>query len=65
MGYMMLICECAACRRPISCNPEKVPSIRINGVREPICRACAERWSEIHNTPVSIHPDAYEPTEVF
>jgi hypothetical protein len=32
----------------IAFNPHKVPSLMINGVREPLCRRCAERWNELH-----------------
>jgi hypothetical protein len=48
MGYAVMLGFCAACRRPISFNPHKVPSLRINGVKEPICESCANRWNELH-----------------
>ncbi|MET0405273.1 MAG: hypothetical protein ABW123_22855 [Cystobacter sp.] len=60
-GYLIVWGVCAACHLLISFNPELVPSLRVNGVREPLCRACAEKWNEIHNANVPIHPDAYEP----
>lgn len=64
MGYMFAIGDCAACGNRMGYNPNHVPSIRVNGVREPLCRFCAEKWGEIHNQTVVIHPDAYEPEEV-
>lgn len=48
MGYAMMIGVCAACKQPVSFNPHKVPSLRINGVKREICRNCAERWNELH-----------------
>lgn len=42
-----------------------VPSLTVNGEREPLCRSCAERWKAIHHQPdVQIHPNAYEPEPV-
>ncbi len=64
MGYMMLLSPCISCGQTFSCNPDLVPSIRINGVREPLCRECAERWEEIHDKHGTIRPGAYEPQEV-
>lgn len=48
MGYAIMLGFCAACKNPIQFNPHKVPSLMIQGVRQPICRACAERWNELH-----------------
>lgn len=69
MSYMFVMGSCAACNNPISFNPERVPSIRIEGVREPLCKTCFHRWNEIHRTakgmePIPLNPDAYEPVEV-
>jgi hypothetical protein len=64
MAYMFAIGDCAACGNRMGFNPDRVPSIRVNGKREPLCRSCAERWGEIHHQPVNIHPHAYEPEEV-
>jgi len=63
MGYMLLICECGACHKPLTCNPDLVPSIRINGVREPLCRECVAQWERIHGRSANAHPDAYDPLE--
>ena len=65
-GYYWAMGSCAACGHLISFNPDYVPSIRIEGKKEPLCRGCAEQWNQIHRTskgltPVAIHPQAYEP----
>ena len=46
------------------CNLDLVPSIRVHGVKEPLCRACAEEWERIHDKHGTIKPGAYEPQEV-
>ena len=66
MGYAYLLCDCVACFKPIMCNPNLVPSLRVKGVKQPICRKCAERWNTIHRTsnglePVPIEDGAYDP----
>jgi len=66
MGYMFLCSSCCACERVIMYNPEHVPSLRIEGNREPLCQVCANKWNHIHRLskglePVPIHPLAYEP----
>jgi len=68
-GYMFVIGNCIACGTLITFNPEHVPSIRVKGSREPLCRACFAKWNEIHRTSkgieaISLHPDAYEPEAV-
>lgn len=69
MAYMFVIGSCVACRATITFNPTWVPSIRVNGSREPLCPACHARWNQIHRVskglePLPIHPEAYEPEEV-
>jgi hypothetical protein len=62
VGYYVLIVPCAACGAIFSCNPERVPSIRIRGAREAICRNCAERWNQLHpDAGNCILPGAYDP----
>jgi len=67
MGYMTAIGACYACKRVFSFNAERVPSIIVDGVREPICRCCVARANvkrkEIGNEPIVILPGAYEPEE--
>jgi len=69
MGVAFLTAYCAACGALIPCcNPHRVPSIRINGRKEPICRSCADEWNRIHRTSkgleaIPIQPGAYEPCD--
>jgi hypothetical protein len=64
MGVATLMTTCAGCGAPLICNPVRVPSIRVNGQREAICKACFDKWNVIHRTskglqPEPLHPDAY------
>jgi len=64
MGYVTMLGHCINCARPITFNPVKVPSLEYRGAREPLCKACFERWNEIHRTskglePIPHHPEAY------
>ncbi len=68
MGAMFCMGACINCEAIITFNPHHVPSLTINGSREPLCRGCFNRWNEIHRTskgldPVPLHPEAYEPAE--
>lgn len=67
MGYAMAFGACINCKQPFGFNPHKVPSVRVNGLREPICRACVEQANpkRIANglEPIVIEPDAYEAVE--
>lgn len=67
MGYMIVIGECFGCGRVFGFHPVHVPSIPVNGVRQPVCEACIVRANpqRIANglEPVVPHPDAYEPAE--
>lgn len=67
--FLFVFGTCVACRTPITFNPDKVPSIRVNGEREPLCLSCHGRWNQIHRVskglkPIPVEPDAYEPAEV-
>jgi len=48
-------------------HPNLVPSLRINGTREPICRTCIDVANPIREekglAPITILPAAYEPAE--
>lgn len=64
MGFALCTGSCAACHRLFMFNPVRVPSVRVNGEREPVCRACmdaanAERKSR-GLEPFPIADDAYE-----
>jgi len=62
--YALAYGNCYSCKRLFGFNPVRVPSIRINGVREPICRHCIERANpkRVENglQPIVPAPDAYE-----
>jgi hypothetical protein len=67
MGYMLCYGCCVNCHQPFSFNPERVPSVRVQGVREPVCRNCIEHANRIRKErgleEFSIMPGAYEPEE--
>ena len=64
MGYVLAHGLCFSCKRSFGFHPNKVPSIPINGVREPICADCVEVANprRIANglPPIDILPGAYE-----
>lgn len=68
MAYMSVMGPCIGCNQVFSYNADRVPSIRINGVREPVCRHCVERANpeRVANglDPIVVHPMAYEAEEV-
>jgi hypothetical protein len=43
MGYVFATSPCFGCGRVFSYNPMRVPSIRHNGDRKPVCIACVAR----------------------
>lgn len=63
MGYALATSTCYGCGRLFSYNPVRVPSIRINGSREPICGDCISRANpkRVANglDPIVPHRDAY------
>jgi hypothetical protein len=63
MGYLMALVQCWACGQMFTCNPLKVPSIRVGGEREPICENCVTRANEMrakNGMPlIEPAPDAY------
>jgi hypothetical protein len=65
MGVAFCTGSCLACRRPFTFNPMRVPSLRVNGVREPICEGCMTgRINPLRVEkglpPFEILPGAYE-----
>jgi hypothetical protein len=64
-AYVMMWAPCFTCQQVFGFNPHKVPSIRIDGVRQPICQRCMAQGNakrEAMGLPAHpIHPDAYEP----
>lgn len=45
--FVMVLGSCAVCGQIFSFSPSKVPSIRINRKREPICRICIEMVNRV------------------
>ena len=68
MSFMLGHGFCVSCRQLMTFNPNKVPSLRVEGKREPVCRTCIEAANPIRKAKglpeIEIHPDAYEPEEV-
>lgn len=68
MAFMYVTALCYGCNEPFSFNPERVPSIPIDGVRQPVCQRCVDRVNptRVKNglEPIKPHPEAYEPLEV-
>ena len=64
MGFAFLMATCISCGLPFTCNPLTVPSIRLKGVKEPVCKGCMDavnaRRERLGLTPFPILPDAYE-----
>jgi len=67
MGYMLVMSACVGCKRVFSYHPHRVPSLTVNGTREPICQACVDRVNpkRIANglEPIVPLPGAYEPCD--
>jgi len=64
-GYVFATGNCIGCGQAFTFNPLRVPSIPINGTREPVCRACIERANQrrpaLGLEPIIPLPGAYEP----
>ena len=64
-GYVFCLGVCYACKQVFTFNPLYVPSLTIEGAREPLCRSCIERANVIRKNKgmpsLEIHPQAYEP----
>lgn len=67
MGYMSLLATCFRCGQPFTCNPFRVPSMRIAGVRQPVCLRCVETVNPVRIAagldPIVPLAGAYEPAE--
>lgn len=65
MGYVLCWGHCIGCRRLFSFNPMRVPSLRVDGEREPVCRDCVDRVNPERRKngldPIVPLPGAYEP----
>ena len=64
MGYVSVMGSCVRCERTFMFSPTKVPSILINGKREPLCEDCVKVLNPIRTAhglpPIRILPGAYE-----
>jgi hypothetical protein len=68
MGWMLIMGCCYTCDQLMTFNPERVPSVVVDGQREPLCRNCVERANptRVANDlpPIVILPGAYDAEEV-
>jgi hypothetical protein len=68
MAQELAVGICFGCRLPMQFNAELVPSIRHEGVLQPICRVCVARVNpqRVANglDPIVVQPGAYDPKEV-
>lgn len=64
MGVVWATSACVGCGRVFNYNPMRVPSVKVNGTREPICANCVARANPLRIanglTPIVPLPDAYE-----
>lgn len=64
---MICLGVCYGCRRTFGFNPERVPSLTVDGKREPICQACVDRVNprRVANglEPIVPLPGAYDEVE--
>jgi hypothetical protein len=63
-GFVIAYAACLMCGQPFSFNPHKVPSFRVDGAKEPVCRLCIDiiNVKRVANDlpPHVIEPDAYQ-----
>jgi len=63
-GYAFIVGDCVSCCRLFTFHPHKVPSVRVKGVREPICATCMAaanlQREAMGLAPHPINQDAYE-----
>jgi Fe-S-cluster-containing dehydrogenase component len=63
-GFVVLMSPCIGCGNPFSYNPHRVPSVRIDGERQPVCRSCVDRVNPRREAngldPIVIQPGAYD-----
>lgn len=65
MGYAFMLGDCYGCKSVFTFNPHKVPSIVVDGKREPICQSCFDHLNDYRFTLGMTRwpppaPDAYE-----
>ena len=66
-GFVSVMAPCCSCRQVFTFHPNKVPSVRIKGVRQPVCRTCIKRANVQRQAnglePFPILPGSYEAAE--
>jgi hypothetical protein len=64
-GYMLAIGPCWGCGAMFAFNPDRVPSIVVEGERQALCRACVARANRLRAStgapPIVPLAGAYEP----
>lgn len=64
MGFALCTSPCIGCGRLFNYNPMRVPSLRVNGSREPVCQTCVDRANPVRIAkglpPIVPLPDAYD-----
>lgn len=65
MGYVLCMGACFACKKPFSFNPNKVPSIRVDGMKREVCESCIRLANPRRKAngldEIVIRDGAYEP----
>lgn len=68
MAWMYVMGACYGCKRPFYFNADLVPSLRVNGHREPFCQSCIDAANPARIAkklpPIVPVEGAYEPQEV-
>ena len=69
MGFAFAYSQCFGCGAMFSYNPVRVPAIRHDGVRKPICASCVAIVNPLREKNglalIVPAPDAYEPVDEF
>lgn len=67
MAWVTMEGTCVCCHQFFVFHPNRVPSLRIKGVRQPVCRSCIEAVNPLRIAkglpPIEILPGAYEGAE--
>jgi hypothetical protein len=67
VGFTLCIAPCAGCGKIITFNPVRVPSVRVHGVKEPVCKECIDKANFLRKEKglqeLEYASDAYEPCD--
>jgi hypothetical protein len=65
MAFLTCTSPCYSCKQLFTYNPYRVPSLTVEGTRQPFCQSCIDRANpkRIANglEPIVPMPGAYEP----